>query len=182
LRYDFQTYLKEQYGRMPIASFSTPNPTVGGLPGATIYGATCNCDISHNYPWAFGPRAGVAYQIDSKTVLRAGAGLTYGVVQTPNGLQYSLADYYTFNSTGYGNTPLPLGFQGGNPYPNVTWPNFSPGKQPVLTNGLLPPSAPNTIFNSSARPPRTFQWSIGLQRQLQKDIVVEATYVGNRGV
>jgi len=182
LRYDFQTYLKEQYGRMPVAGLKTPNPTVGGLPGATIYEATCNCNFSHNYPYAFGPRVGVAYQINTKTVLRAGAGVSYGVVQTPNGLQYSLADYYTFNGNGYGNSPLPLGLQGGNPYPNLTWPNFDPGKLPVPSNGLLPPASPNTIFNPSARPPRTLQWSVGIQREVQKDIVVEASYVGNRGV
>ena len=181
LRYDFQTYLKEQHGRMPVASFSTPNPTVGGLLGATIYGATCNCDISHNYPWAFGPRIGAAYQIDAKTVLRAGAGITYGVVQTPSGLQYSLADYYTFNSLGYGITPAAGAFEN-NPFPNVTWPNYNPGKQPILTAGLLPPSSPNTIFNSSARPPRTLQWSVGCTARNAKRLVVEATYVGNRGV
>jgi len=181
LRYDFQTYLREQYGRMPVASFSTPNPTVGGRLGATIYGASCKCDFSHNYPWALGPRVGAAYQIDPKTVLRAGAGITYGVVQTPNGLQYSLADYYTFNSLGYGIPPATGAFEN-NPFPNVTWPNFDPGKQPILTGGLLPPSSPNTIFNSDARPPRTFQWSVGVQRELQKDVVIDATYVGNRGV
>jgi hypothetical protein len=181
LRYDFQTYLKEEYGRMPIASFTTINPTVG-LPGAEIYGATCNCQLSHNYPFAFGPRVGAAYQINSKTVLRTGAGITYGVVQTPQGIQYSLANYYSFNATGYGISPSPNGFPAVNPYPNVTWPNFNPGRLPVLTDGLLPPSSPNTIFSPSARPPRILQWSFGLQRELQKDIVVEATYVGNRGV
>jgi hypothetical protein len=184
LRYDFQTYLKEEHGRMGIASFSTIDPTVG-LPGAEIYegygGGRCNCVFSNNYPLAFGPRAGAAYQINSKTVLRAGAGITYGIVQTPQGLQYSLADYYTFNATGYGLSPAPNGYAV-NPYPNVTWPNFSEGKQPILTDGLLPPSSPNTIFNSSARPPRIFQWSIGVQREVQKDIVLEAMYVGNRGV
>ena len=181
LRYDFQTYLKEQYGRMPIASFTTINPTVG-LPGAEIYGATCHCQLSHNYPWAFGPRVGAAYQINSKTVLRTGAGVTYGVVQTPQGVQYSLANYYSFNATGYGISPSPNGFPAVNPYPNVTWPNYNPGRLPILTDGLLPPSSPNTIFSPSARPPRILQWSFGLQRELQRDIVVEATYVGNRGV
>ncbi len=181
LRWDYQTYLQEEHGRMPVASFSTPDPTVGGIPGAVIYGATCKCQLSHNYPWAYAPRLGAAYQIDPKTVLRVGAGLTYGVTQTPSGLQYSLADYYTFNALGYGIPPATGAFEN-NPFPNVTWPNFNPGKLPILTNGLLPPSSPNTIFNSSARPPRTWQWSIGLQRQLQKDLVVEADYVGNRGV
>jgi Carboxypeptidase regulatory-like domain/TonB dependent receptor len=180
LRYDYQTYLTEQHGRMPIAGLSTPNPTVGGLLGATLYGASCKCEFSHNYPWAFGPRVGVAYQINTKTVLRAGAGITYGVVQTPSGLQYSLADYYTFNATGYGTPPAQHPFEQ-NPYPNVTWPNYDPGKNPVLTAGLLPPSSPNTIFTNDARPPRMIQWSVGLQRELRKDLVAEATYVGNRG-
>jgi hypothetical protein len=181
LRYDFQTYLQEEHGRMPIASFTTIDPTVG-LPGAEIYGATCNCQLSHNYPFAFGPRIGAAYQINPKTVLRIGAGVTYGVVQTPQGIQYSLANYYSFNATGYGISPYPTGFPTTNPYPNVTWPNYNPGRLPVPVAGLLPPSSPNTIFGPSARPPRTTQWSIGLQRELQRDIVVEATYVGNRGV
>ena len=79
LRYDFETYLKEQYGRMQDADFNQPNPVVGGYPGTVIYEGNgpgrCNCDFSHNYPYAFGPRLGVAYQIDSKTVFRGGAGL-----------------------------------------------------------------------------------------------------------
>jgi hypothetical protein len=180
LRYDYQTYLTEEHGRMPIASFTTLDPTVG-LPGAVTYGATCKCQFSHNYPYAFGPRIGGAYQINPKTVLRAGAGVTYGVVQTPQGIQYSLADYYAFNPAGYGISPAPNGIQQ-NPFPNVTWPNYDPGKLPVPSGGLLPPSSPNTIFNPSARPPRTLQWSVGIQREVQKDIVAEATYVGNRGV
>jgi hypothetical protein len=186
LRYDFQTYLKEQYGRMQDASFSTPNPTVGGLPGAGIYegygGGRCNCALSHNYPYAFGPRVGAAFQINSKTVLRGGAGVTYGLLQTPAGASYSTADYYSFNALGYGITPAPNGLQGGNPFPNVTWPNFDPGKYPIATNGLLPPQAPFLFFDPEARPPRILQWSIGVQREIAKDIVVEAAYVGNREV
>ena len=30
--------------------------------------------------------------------------------------------------------------------------------------------------------PRILQWSIGLQRELARNLVVEASYVGNRGV
>jgi hypothetical protein len=186
LRWDYQTYLKEQYGRMQDASFSTPNPTVGGRLGAGIYegdgGGRCNCQLSHNYGLAFGPRVGTAFQINSKTVLRAGAGTTYGLVQTPAGASYSTADYYSFNATGYGISPAPAGLQGGNPYPNVTWPNFDVGKYPTPTNGLLPPQAPFLFWDPESRPPRTLQWSVGIQREVIRNLVVEATYVGNRGV
>ena len=186
LRYDFQTYEKEQYGRMADASFATPNPTVGGLPGAIAYegygGGRCNCALSHNYPYAFGPRFGLAYQVTPKTVIRAGFGVSYALLQSPSGSSYSVADFYSFNAPGYGNTPLPLGLQGGNPYPNLTWPNFNVGKFPTPTNGTLPPQTPFIFYDPEARPARTAQWSIGIQREVQKDIVVEATYLGNRGV
>ena len=186
LRYDFQTYLKEQYGRMQEVSWTTPNPTVGGLPGSGIYEGDqpgqCHCAFSHNYKYAFGPRVGAAYQINPKTVLRGGAGVMYGTTQTPQGLSYGVADYYTFNALGYGITPLANGLQGGNPRPDLTYPDFSPGKYPVAAGGLLPPGNPNIYYSPEARPPRILQWSFGVQRELQKDIVVELTYVGNREV
>jgi len=186
LRYDFQTYLKEQYGRFQVPSFTTPNPTVGGRLGAGIYegygGGRCNCAFAHNYPYAFGPRVGVAYQINPKTVLRAGAGVTYGITQTPAGTSYGVADYYQFNAAGYGISPLPGGLQSPNPYPNITWPDFSPGKFPILNGGLLTPLGPPYYYNPEARPPRILQWSFGIQRELSRDLVAEVTYVGNREV
>jgi Carboxypeptidase regulatory-like domain len=182
LRYDYGTYLTEQYGREQFASFSTPNPTVGGLLGAGVYPSTCHCELSHNYPYAFGPRLGSAYQINPKTVLRAGAGVMYGSVMTPGGQSYGAAGYYTFNSLGYGITPMPNGLAGGNPDPNLTWPTFNVGNYPTASAGLLPPASGYTFYDPSARPPRVLQWSIGVQRELQKDIVMEVTYVGNREV
>jgi hypothetical protein len=99
LRWDYQTYMKEQYGRMQNASFSTQD-TALGRPGAVIYGASCNCEFSHNYPFAFGPRLGGAYQLDTKTVIRGGAGIQYDVAEAPNGVLYSAADFYTINPNG----------------------------------------------------------------------------------
>src|SRR5262249_11944145 len=77
LRYDYSTYLKEQYGRTPTLDPNAPNPSAGGHPGAVAYEAVCNCNFAHNYPFAFGPRFGVAYQMAPKTVLRAGFGIVY---------------------------------------------------------------------------------------------------------
>src|SRR5205807_7235501 len=81
LRWDYFTYSREQFGRSPDFSPTLANATAGGHPGATIFEGDgtghCGCDFAHNYPLAFGPRLGVAYQIDRKTVFRAGAGLAY---------------------------------------------------------------------------------------------------------
>ncbi len=40
----------------------------------------------------------------------------------------------------------------------------------------------NFFDPGAGRPPRQNQWSIGIQREITKDLVVEASYVGNRGV
>ena len=57
---------------------TTPNANAGGHPGATRYANTCGCQFYQpTYPYAIGPRIGVAYQIDPKTVLRGGWGVVY---------------------------------------------------------------------------------------------------------
>ena len=38
----------------------------------------CGCQFAPTYPYAIAPRFGAAYQIDSKTVFRAGWGISYG--------------------------------------------------------------------------------------------------------
>ena len=195
LRYDYQTYMKEQYGRMQDAAFNTFDPVLGHN-GAVVYGATCKCDFSHNYPYAFGPRLGAAYQIDSKTVLRGGAGVQYDVAEAPNGVLYSAADFYVINPNGYGISPMQNtsnpaqnGLQGGNPYAignpygnvPVVWPNLNQNKYPFYNNGLASPASPFVFFDPHNRPGRAITWSFGVQRQVSRDIVVEANYVGNRG-
>ncbi len=197
LRYDFQTYMREQYGRMQDASFGTFDQKLGRN-GAVIYGQTCGCQFSHNYPFGFGPRVGGAYQIDSKTVLRGGAGVQYDVAQAPNGFLYSAADYYQINPNGYGispmqntNNPAQNGLQGGNPYAvgnpfgnvPVVWPNLDQNKYPVYNNGLAAPggSTPVIFFDNHNRPGRVFTWSLAVQREIVKNLVVEVAYVGNRG-
>ncbi|HLH42154.1 MAG TPA: TonB-dependent receptor [Bryobacteraceae bacterium] len=200
LRYDFQTYLREQYGRMQDANLYTPNPVVGGFPGVVLYEGNgpghCNCSFSHNYPWAFGPRLGIAYQINSKTVFRGGAGIQYGTASNDAQLIISAVDFYSFGAPGYGLPAMPS-LAAGNPYaagnpfgnPTLTWPNTNPDKFPTRT--ICPgtanatcytPQSPFIMLDKDARPPRVFTWSIGLQRELTRSTVVEAEYVGNRGV
>src|SRR5207244_9242360 len=89
LRYDYSTYLREQHGRLAQFSPTTPNPAAGGLPGAVIFEGSgpgrCNCSFAKNYPWAFGPRLGAAYQFAPKTVLRVGFGIVYSGTADANG-------------------------------------------------------------------------------------------------
>jgi len=177
LRYDYGTYLKEQYGRAPNLGINVPNPKAGGLLGGVIFEATCNCDFAKNYPYAFGPRFGVAYRINSKTVFRGGWGLVYAT--TPNTAATSAQ--YSVISVG---SPAPgepvMILKDGVPS-NIysAWPDFSPGLYPQ-TAALLSP-APTYIDQNAGRPARQNQWSLGIQREITSNLMVEASYVGNRG-
>jgi hypothetical protein len=178
LRYDFSTYLQDGNGYYLIFSPSTPNPNAGGRLGAIIGegygGGRCNCNYSKNYPFAFGPRAGVAYQLTPKTVLRVGAGVSYYKTDN-NNLGLSSVSQYAYTTASYGD-PAYL-TRNGMPY-KLTFPNFDPGQG--LFPGVLG-SAPQQQDQNAGRPARQMQWSVGVQREVMKDLVVEATYVGNRG-
>jgi len=189
LRYDYVTLLREEHGRMSSAAFNLPDPAAGGRLGTVIYEATCHCTFNHNYPYAFGPRLGVAYQFASKTVLRVGAGLAYGTAPNQANLGRSANDFLTISPGGFGEpatllrdgNPLSVGNRFGNP--PLVWPDFSPRYPVEVAPGVRPPISPFiAIDRNSGRPPRMFQWSIGLQRELTQNLVVEAAYVGNRGV
>ncbi|PYS32379.1 MAG: hypothetical protein DMG14_34700, partial [Acidobacteria bacterium] len=180
LRYDFQTYLKEHSGYMFSVSPTAPNPTAGGLPGGIIFegygGGKCNCAFAKNYPWAFGPRLGLAYQITPKTVLRIGGGIMYNKTNNDASKASNFGSTKPFNAPEYGNPPFTL--RDGMPY-KITFPDFDPGQQP-LPGTIGNPT--NMVDPQAGRPARIWQWSIGLQREIQRDLVVEAAYVGNRGV
>ncbi|HEY7339219.1 MAG TPA: TonB-dependent receptor [Bryobacteraceae bacterium] len=184
LRYDYSTYFKEQYGRAPDFAPTLPNPIAGGHPGATIYQATCRCEFAHNYPWAFGPRLGAAYQITSRTVARAGFGVAF-----------SGSPIYGSGS-GAGNASNPFGpnpspylpsmvLSKGTPFTaqQIAWPNLDPGQFPKVSPGTPPVGAgpPAVIDQNAGRPARNLQWSVGVQREIIPDLVVEAAYVGSRG-
>jgi Carboxypeptidase regulatory-like domain len=201
LRYDFQTYLSEEHGRMLNADFNQPNPNVGGYLGTVIFEGNgpnrCNCVFSHNYPYAWGPRLGIAYQINRKTVLRGGAGVQYFTASNNSQLSLNVVAFNQINAPGYGLPAMQLSagnpYAAGNPFgnPTLSFPNFNPYQYPIRTASYLcpglpsgaacyPPSTPFLTFDRSARPPRIFTWSLGIQRELSRSVVVEAEYVGNR--
>ena len=179
LRYDYSTYLKEQYGRMANLAPTLANPSVSGQPGAVQYEANCNCNFANNYKFAFGPRLGLAYQINNKTVLRAGFGVAY--TGTP---QYNLAGGVVSATNPFGPNSDPgrevMTLAGGLPLTKeqIKWPNFTAGYYPV--NALVGAGPTSVVDQNAGRPGRSYQWSVGLQREFNRNFVVEASYVANR--
>jgi hypothetical protein len=173
IRWDYGTYGREQYGRSANFSPSAVNPSAGSHLGGTIFEATCHCNFADNYPYAIGPRIGIAYTITPKTVLRAGWGVVYGFTPDVNGSAATSAINGTQSPGSYINILSP----GALPQPN--WPAFDPGLYPQP--GTVS-SAPQALDRNAGRPPRQNQWSIGLQREISRNLAVEASYVGNRGV
>ncbi len=81
LRYDFFPTFREVHNNMTFFNPNLANPITGGN-GALQYAGTgpntCNCTSpANNYMKNIGPRLGLAYQIDPKTVVRASYGVMY---------------------------------------------------------------------------------------------------------
>jgi Carboxypeptidase regulatory-like domain/TonB dependent receptor-like, beta-barrel len=177
LRWDYGTYAHEQFGRNASIGLTIPNPSASGALGASQFEATCKCQFANNYPYAVGPRLGAAYQIDRKTVLRAGVGVIYNATSTSSGS----AAASSISNTLPGNSGQISGlFQDGMPASvHAVWPSFDPGvgQAPGTVIGM-----PALLDQNAGRPARILEWNIGLQREIGRNFVVEASYVANRGV
>ncbi len=175
LRWDYSTPIEEEHGRVGQFNPTAVNANAGGHLGATMFANTCNCSFYRSaYPWAYAPRIGIAYQLNSKTVLRGGWGLVY---------QFPTDDGVPSIGSNAVNAP-----SGVNPFINIespnailrpVWPVTNPNVYPNPGSTTPAPYLPDRNFN---RPPRQNQWSIGIQREITKNFLVDASYVANRDV
>jgi hypothetical protein len=187
LRYDYSTYLQEEHGRNPYFSPTIANPALGGIPGAVVFDGNgpghCNCNLAKNYPWAFGPRFGVAYQINPKTVFRAGFGIIYAPTESNNNANTLLANSSNSATTSSLGQPITTLSQGIGAVPNIyppTWPNMDPGQYNRVS--ATPVTPPVFLDPNAGRPARQYQWSAGIQREIFKDMVIDVSYIGNHGI
>jgi hypothetical protein len=185
LRYDYSTYLKEQYGRASVFSPAALNPSAGNIPGAVIFEGSgpghCNCQFAHNYPWGFGPRLGLAYQITSKTVFRGGFGIVYASTEDNNNSAGGFGLSNPFSTPSFGIPVMQLST--GIPAQDAprSFPDIYAGLYP-FNNGIPNSNPPGGVDQNAGRPPRQYQWSAGFQREIFHDLAAEISYVGNRGI
>ena len=182
LRWDVQFPFSELGGQMTGFDENAPNPGVTGYNGAlefygTAPGANGKTRVGPATWGNFGPRGGLAYQINDKLVFRAGGGVQYMAIQNTN--------VRFIPRTGYeqrGNPPPPANpfdtyFQWDNPFPSDIL-GTPPFIDPAFLNNqnLSNWMNPNTI----GVPPVMYFLTAGFQRQFG-DWVLETTVYSNMG-
>ena len=185
LRWDLFLTAHESYDRMSAFDPTIPNPAAGGLAGAlTFWGNGPGRNSRHQLVDPvyknFGPRLGVAYQLDSRTVARA----YYGIQYFP--LNFMAFQGYTIPNYGWGATLAPSTLNGGlapapiDPHYNwnngfpLSLPTF-PRLNPSLQNGTSVPY----VDTKADKVGMGQNIGFGLERRFRGDISVKADYVGN---
>lgn len=190
IRWDLSGQGHELWYRNSMFGPTIPNPTAGNRLGALVYegygAGRCNCQFTDVYPYAVSPRIGAAYQINPKTVFRAAWGLSFGP-----GANWWYLTNGTVNGVGFDtyNTPpsannqpvlyLKNGLEGMYKRAALYTPTLNPGLG--ITAGNVASSIGSYYDRNGGRPQRINQWNIALQREIMRNLTLEAAYVGNRG-
>ena len=188
MRYDYQPASTELHDRTSMFDPTLRNPAAGNLLGATRYAGNgpgrCNCELSKTYPYAFGPRIGVAYQFAPKWVARGGFAVSYAQVANFAYIGGGSSLGMGFNTIAFSNPAFAepgAVLRNGLSYnvADLTVASYDPGIRPSPGQINSPPAL---VDPNAGRPPRMANWNLSLQREFGSNLVVEAAYVGNRGV
>ncbi|ADW70432.1 TonB-dependent receptor [Granulicella tundricola] len=197
LRYDYYPTYKEVKDRFSFLDPNAINPLTG-TKGAIAFGGTgvgtCNCHQPVNdYLKNFGPRIGMAFSPDPKTVFRG----SYAIIYTHgNDNGGSASSRQGSGLEGFSVTPTttvvdPTAAQTGttyykldNPYPSYTLPptlNAGLGTY-YTTNSTQSPQTPTYADPYyGGRAPQFINWSFGLQREITSNMALTISYVGSQG-
>jgi hypothetical protein len=177
LRYEIDMGTYEKHDRLSQFDPSLPNPAANGYPGALRFlgsgpGREGNRNLFDN-AGGWGPRLGVAYQITSKTVVRAGAGIFYGTNKAPglNGANNGFTNSPSWSSADQGVTSA---FQWDNGFPAWQAPPFI---NPGFGAGF---GVPWWGAAETGKLGSTSSWNFALSH-LPSNFVMEATYTGSKG-
>jgi hypothetical protein len=183
LRYEFETPLTDRFNQLTNFDYTAPSPLKatgynlqGGLTFVNVGGLPRGNNNPDRNNWA--PRLGLAYRMNSKTVIRTGAGLFYS---TRAGIGGGAGP---FGTSGFQTSTSILTSQDGvnpivswsNPYPN----GFNkPSGSSLGLSTLLGQSIGFTDRGNVA--PSSAQWNFTIQRELPGKFVMEVGYAGSRG-
>ena len=163
------------YAKSPMPGLPLENFRVRGgilFPGQTAAGRSPFRSEKNN----FLPRVGLAYQLRRQTTIRAGYGIYYGSigVNATAPLQYGFAQ----------STPIQPTMDNGQSYVALVSDPFPKGllERAGRSGGLLTYlSQAISVHDLNRKQPYSQRWTFGVQELLPGQIMVETSYVGNRG-
>ena len=171
----FEAAVKARLAATPIQGVDANGFTTRG--GLLFAGKDTGSGLYETPKNIFLPRFGVAYQLNEKTVIRAGFGLFAGFLGERRGdvIQPGYTRTTTFGLSQLAN---------GSPIPNpiTSFPTVgiqepvgnAQGRQTGLGGGI-------SFFNQNPEVSKQARWQIGIQRELFWGFVGEAVYVNNFG-
>lgn len=175
LRWDYESPITERYNQLN-AGFDKTVANPFQVPGMSLKGGLLFVDRESRLPYDrdlnnFGPRIGVAYQIDEKTVFRGGYGLSYLPTfdrGTSNGFSVSTG-YIASIQTGIPANTL------SDPYPAglFTPTGSSKGLESLIGQGVA-------FSTRDVAVPHVHQFSAGFQREIPWGMVLDISYIGSR--
>jgi hypothetical protein len=183
LRYDLPRSRYEVFNRLSTFDPTVPNPGAGNIPGALVFAGfgsgKCNCRSFTDADYKeFGPRFGLAYQLNDKTVFRGGYGLFY----TAGGNVGGNAEHGS--PLGWSASPSVQSPDGG-VTPALYWDNGYPQnfQTPPLFNPTFANGGPINWYMKpgGGRAPYYQNWNINLERQIRPSFLVSAAYAGAKG-
>ncbi len=186
IRYEIDFPRTERYNRMNWFDRFAPSPLAAQVPGLShLTGGVRFVGVDGNPRTQFhkdlnnvGPRIGLAYQLDSKTVIRAGYGHYFGpsrqAAQGTVGPFGFRVEYLWVTSVDGGLTPFNTL---SNPYPE----GFR--DVPGAADGLLTQAGANLqAFLQDSPSPWNIVWNFTIQRELPGKMLLESAYLANRGL
>ena len=123
----------------------------------------------------FQPRFGLAYSVDSKTVLRS----SFGVFYDSFGVNYAQTQQGNRGNWPFSSPQTVTGLN--SVTPNALFPNPFPGP----AQGSLTPLGCQqclNVYHDTSRTPYVLQWTFSIQRQITPTIMAEGVYFGSHGV
>jgi hypothetical protein len=130
------------------------------------------------YKKAFGPRLGLAFAVNERTVLRGGYGIYYAQGNANAGLRDSLQ-----SSVGFVAQPV-FQTQDAGVTPGFNWDGGFPqnfARPPFINPAAGDGSDVRMILRSDGRPPYFQNWSFTVEREIIPRVNIEATYLGTKG-
>ena len=174
LRYEFTRPPVEGSDQYSDFTPDRPNPAVNAYPGALRFagfgeGRENRRSLVPGWHGGWGPRLGIAYTLNDKTVLRTAFGRSFSkvTVVTGSGHFAGFIGQYEFLSGDQGITPAFKLYDGLPPYP------LPPRIDPSFSNNN---NVDHWQLSDAVRAPENLYWTFSMQRQLSSNTVVEAAY------